>query len=165
MDKYLQSFVDSLQGIEWFSHAGEPSEGVRVVDGMQTGWDREGKQMLVLWDSQTHAIEKQAWDLLGDQGIDRIFSVVAQAIHEPLYSGISSYLDRIYSKTNDDKRTFDEGVLPDVIESVKRDVCWAGVEHALHVHGFFGRLLAVYRQGRWACSWDGSYPQGQPVIL
>ena len=139
---------------------------MRVVDGIQDGWDGEEKGHLDLWRRQTRLLESQALERLDDQTIDQIFSTVSQAIGEPLYNGICAYLDRAYSGTKPaEERTFDEGVFPDVIEAIKRDLCWAAVEHVLDAHGFFSELLDIYRRGRWACSWDGNYPEGQPVLL
>jgi hypothetical protein len=60
---------------------------------------------------------------------------------------------------------FDEAVFPDVMDSVKRDVCWAAVEEVIALPGFFSTLLSYYRRGRWVCSWDGNYPQGRPVVV
>jgi hypothetical protein len=163
MEKPLKSFLDSLN-LAWFSHAGEPCPGARTVDSMQTGWDREGKKGFELWDQQTHALEEKARSSLGDNRIDEIFATVSEAIQESLGNGMSAYLDRVYRDTAEN-RTVNDAVLLKVIESVKRDVCWAAVEHVLNVDGFFSRLLGIYRTGHWACSWDGEYPKGRPVIL
>ncbi len=167
-EQRLISFLDCIREFDWFGHAGEPFENGRVVAGLQSGWDGEGKRMLELWGRESHALEAQALESLTDQEIHRIFTAVSDSIHEPLYKGLCSYLDRRYSKADEiesRQMSFDDRVFPDVLDSVKRDVCWAGVEHVLQVHGFFGELLVLYRRGRWACSWDGEYPEGQPVIL
>jgi hypothetical protein len=168
-EQRLFSFIHSLRTIDGFSHAGEPCEKVRVVDGIQSGWDREGKRMLEVWEPRIRALEAQAESALGHQGVDRIFLTVSDAIHESLYKQLCSYLDRVYAETADGtkrkQRTVDESLLPEVMDSVKRDVCWAAVENMVRANGFFSNLLEIYRTGRWPCSWDGEYPQGLPAIL
>ena len=167
-EQRLVSFLESLRQIDWLAHAGEPCDNARAVENIQAGWDREGKRMLAVWGPRTHALEVQAQRLLGDQNIDRIFSSVSETIHERLYQGICSYLDRVYNATDEKRRgqrSVDESLYPELMDSVKRDVCWSAVEHMLLVHGFFSNLLGFYQQGRWPCSWDGEYPEGQGVIL
>jgi len=168
-EQRLISFLKSVRDVAWFSHAGEPFENARVVHGMQIAWDREGNRMFEVWEQQIRALEAQAVESIGNQGIDEIFAAVSETIHASIYQGLTLYLDRIYREAHDEKqrrqRTFDDAVYPEVMDSVKRDLCWAGVEYVLQVHGFFSKLLEMYRQGRWICSWDGDYPQGQPVIL
>jgi hypothetical protein len=165
----LESFQQRLMGLSWFSHAGEACDELRVVDSLEIGWDREGKEMLEIWGQQSLALEKEAVRRVGAHEIDRIFITISDTMHDAIYSGICSYLDRHYNQihANEKKqeRTFDDAAFPDVIHSVKRDVCWAGVEFVLQVNGFFTKLLDLYRDGRWVCSWEGDYPQGQPVIL
>lgn len=162
----LKPFLESLRSIAWFSNAGEPCEDARVVHGLQSAWDGEGERTLDIWGRETRALEAKALQWLGGQDIDQIFSAVSDAIEEPLYNGLCNYLDRVYDTIHGaKKRTLDDGIFPEVLESVKRDVCWAAVEHALHNQGFFSNLLRFYRRGRWACSWDGNYPEGRPVLL
>jgi hypothetical protein len=165
----LSSFLESLHAIEWFFHAGEECEHARLVKGLQRAWDGEGKGMLDLWGEQTHLLEARALVSLRDQEIDALFNTVAAAIGNPIYKGLSAYLDRIYGafgdETASDQRMFDEAVFPDVMDSVKRDVCWAAVEAVIALPGFFSTLLSYYRRGRWVCSWDGNYPQGRPVVV
>jgi hypothetical protein len=162
--QHLTSFLKGMGDIDWFLHAGEPFYGARVVESIQAGWDREGRRMFDLWEQQIRALESRALETLNDQAIDEIFNAVSDSIHGSLYEGLGSFLARRYSETNDEEsraqRTYDEGVIPEIMESVKRDVCWKGVEYVLQVHGFFGKLLEMYRRGRWVCSWDGEYPHG-----
>lgn len=162
------SFVESLCEINWFSHAGEPYENARVVGGMQSGWDSVGNQMIDIWGNQSRSLEIQALRPLSDHEIDQIFAAVSDAIHDPLTKALCSYIDRTYRDISDEKRhqrTYDEAVYTEVLDAVKRDVCWAGVEYVLQVSGFFSTPLDLYRRGRWPCSWDGKHPLGRPVIL
>lgn len=169
MKDRLNTFVKHLQSIQWFSHAGERSSNARVVSSFQGGWDGEGKQMLAAWEPQSRALEAKAQRILGDELIDDVFSAVSDSIHEPVYNGICSTLDRVYVDTANHEmqlqRSADEAVFAEVMDSVKRDVCWAGIEFMIGSDGFFGRLLELYREGRWPCSWDGEFPAGQPVVF
>jgi hypothetical protein len=168
-EQRLYSFLEDVRHIDWLSHAGEASENIRVVENIQTACDREGARMHAVWEPQTHFIEAQAQGVLGDQEIDRIFATVSNAIHEDLYQKLCAYLDRTYGLSSDKERALqrsvDESLFPEFMDSVKRDVCWAGVEYVIALRGFFSKLLMLYQQGRWPCSWDGDYPEGQPVVL
>ena len=152
-EQRLISFLERVQGIDWFAHAGEACKGARTVENIQSGWDCEGKRMLEVWEPRTHALENRAEIMLGDQGIDQIFSTVSDTIHERLYNGLCSYLDRRYGTTDVEvkrkQRSVDESLFPEVMDSVKRDVCWAAVEHVIHANGFFSNLLGLYQKGRW----------------
>jgi hypothetical protein len=164
----LSTFLNSIRDIGWFSHAGEPCATARVTESIQTGWDREGKRMLEVWEPRTRALEAQAQNHLGDQAIDRIFSEVSEAVDERLYKGLCDYLDRKYRGNHESQlrqRSVDEGLYPEVMDSVKRDLCWAAIESVLGTPDLFTNLLDLYRQGRWPCSWDGEYPAGNPVVL
>lgn len=162
----LKSFLEGLSRIKWFSRSGEPFQDARTVPNMQSAWDGEGSQMYKIWWKQSHSLETAALGSLNDQDIDRIFCAVSDEIGDALFAGLVDYLDRVYDANPDtEERTFDEAVVLEVIESVKRDVSWAGVEHMIAFYGFFTTLLEVYRRGRWVCSWDGDFPDGRMVLL
>ncbi len=168
--QHLSQFLDSVKLINWFEHAGEPIANARLVHGgLQNAWDGEGKAYLKLWKQQSYAIEARACETLTDPEIDNIFAAVSEAIHDSVYRGICSYLDRVYGNSTDEdsafRRTCDDAVFREVMDSVKRDFCWAAVEDVIKAQGFFTELIGLYREGRWPCSWDGQYPNGQPVVI
>jgi hypothetical protein len=94
---------------------------------------------------------------------------VSDAIHQRVYDALVAYLDRKYGVRTDDEsdtqRSADDAVYPEVIDAIKRDVCWAAVESVIGAPGFFTRLLDTYARGRWPCSWEGAYPAGRPIVL
>jgi len=168
-EKLLNSFVADLSKVSWLSHAGEPFKPLRTVESLQAGWDSEGRQMLTIWEPQTHILETQARISLDEAGIDHVFSTISNAIHDSLYNGICRCINKIYANNADEagrqQRSVDESLYSEVMDSIKRDVCWAAVEYLLQVDGFFSGLLCLYRKGRWPCSWDGQFPEGQPVVF
>jgi len=168
-EQRVNAFLESLRNVTWFSHAGEQCDDARAVESLQAGWDREGRRMLEVWERQICALETEARASLGDHGIDSIFDSVSAAVHEQLYKGLCFYMDRTYQDNRDGsrlrQRSVDESLYPEIMDSIKRDLSWAGVEHVILVRGFFGRLLDEYQKGRWPCSWDGEYPGGRPVVL
>jgi hypothetical protein len=165
----LNLFVIQLHSINWFSHGGEPSEHLRVFESLQSGWDWGGSHVPDLWETQSRALEARAQEILGDGAIDQVFSTVSHAIHEPVYVGLCSLLDRMYAGKSDHEslvqRSADEGIYPEVMDAVKRDICWAGVEYVMQYDGFFTQTLERYRNGRWPFSWEGIFPHGQAVVI
>jgi hypothetical protein len=164
-EQRLIAFLASVQRIDWLSHAGESCDEARVVRNIQDGWDGENERMLEVWAPRTHALEAQAEGVLGDQTITDTFARVSETIHSDLYKGMCSYFDRIYGETDNLQRSVDESLYIEVMDSIKRDVCWAAIEDLIQAHAFFTGLLHSYRNGRWPCSWDGEYPQGRAVVL
>jgi hypothetical protein len=165
----LDTFLQRVERISWLAHAGEHGNDAVVADGMQACVDRHGQQMLDVWQPRTHDLENRARAKIGESGIERIFSVVSDAVHQRVYDGLVSYLDRKYGGGADDEgntqRSADDAVYPEVIDAIKRDVCWAGVESIIGEPGLFTKLLEVYSKGRWPCSWEGPYPGGSPIVL
>jgi hypothetical protein len=169
VDERLRSFLQTLSDIEWLSHTGEPLGDARVVASIQAGFDGENRGMLAVWLPRSKETESFARSRFGDGIIDRIFDTISEAIHEPLYRGLCEHFERNYPDRTDDitllQQSVDSGLYPEIMDTIKRNVCWAGIEWVLERPAFYSALLDWYRRGRLPCSWDGEYPEGQQVVL
>lgn len=167
IDERLDLFLETLRDIKWLSNTGEPGGDVRTVVSFEAGYDGENTAMLKVWRPHTTATEATARQNLGDAVIDRIFNKISAKIADPLYQGITKHFERAYGPDDEAQlqQTVDEGMYLEIMDTIKRDVCWGGVEWVLQKPAFFSALLEWYRRGRWPCSWDGDYPDGRPVVL
>lgn len=57
------------------------------------------------------------------------------------------------------------GLSDEIIDMVKRDVSWACIEKILNVQGLFTTLYEIYKSVYFPCSWIGTYPNGQAVVM
>lgn len=161
----LQAFLKDLEGVEWFSRAGEPSDTAVVASDAVVCWDDWNREMLAVWLPKTKALEQAARKEVGDSAIDEIFSAVSIAIDLSVRQGLEAYFNRRPANSGNTKTNADRGLWPEILDTVKRDISWAAIETIIDQRGFFTELLAVYRAGRWPCAWSGEYPDGQLVVL
>jgi len=161
----LETFLDSLDGVPWFSAAGQPSAIYNVVADVVVGWDDWNAPMLGVWLPRSEALEALARDVIGDAAIETIFTRVSERIGQPVQEGLRAYFARRPEATPNTKCGADLGLRSEIVDTVLRDLSWGAVETVLGQPGFFVSLLDVYREGRWPCSWEGEYPEGRFVVL
>ena len=157
----INHFIQEIKQIEWLKNTGIPSEKYWVVDTVWEACDTYGKEMLEVWGYNTEKIETQALQKLNDEQINAVFEAVSLAIGNEVYDAICDMEDRIGEETGEDQ----SGIEEEILDFIKRDTAWACIEQLLGISGFFTRVYAVNRTGRWACSWVGKYPAGNFIIM
>ena len=161
----LETFLRSLEGVPWFSRAGAPSTTHHVVADAVVGWDDWSSEMMAVWRVRSERLEADARETIGDPSIEHIFSRVEAVLEPQVRAGVKAYFARRPNTTENTDCGADSGLWPDLIDRVLRDMSWAAVETLLDQPEFYVSLIAVYRQGRWPCSWMGRYPTGTFVVL
>lgn len=163
LDEYLkrdisEKFVEELKPFKWFGHGGECSEKYLLVKSVYDAYDNWNANYLSVWDPQIDALEMLAEEVIGSDAVDDIFEAVSAALGEELYSAWGEFRKRAGLE--------EENALDDeIVNMVKRDLCWAAVERALGKMGFFTGLLDVYRDGHFPCGWDGDRPNGRAAVM
>jgi hypothetical protein len=143
----LQSFLESLEGIKWFSNAGEPSSNAIVASDAVECWDDWNQEMLAVWLPRTQALEQMARAELGDPAIDEVFSAVSAAIDQGVRQGLETYFQRRPANSDNARTGADLGLWSEIVATVKRDVSCAPVEAIIGENGFFTEILNTYRIG------------------
>jgi hypothetical protein len=161
----LSIFLTSLDGVEWMAHAGESHPSWIVVADSVEGVDGWNVEMMNIWSPRIHRLEQWAIATLSNTVVDEIFATTSEYLGQLVSQALQSYFDRRPSINENTECSADFGLWPEMLDSIKRDVAWAAMEHVLHEPEFFTDLLAYYRAGRWPCSWDGEYPDGTVVVL
>jgi hypothetical protein len=161
----LDTFLASLDNVPWFSSAGATSTTYHVVDDAVVGWDDWSAAMMATWPIKSEQLEAAAQAAIGDAAIDHIFNRVAEVLEPKVRAGLRAYFARRPNTTDNTDCGADAGLWPDMLDRVLRDVSWAAVEVLLDRPEFYISLIEVYREGRWPCSWKGTYPTGTFVVL
>jgi hypothetical protein len=161
----LEKFLESLDGVPWFSAAGRPSAEYHVAEDAVVAWDDWNAPMLAVWPPRSEALEELARNAIGDVAIEEIFKRVGERIGQPVHDGVRAYFARRPENTPNTECGADLGLRAEIVDTVVRDLAWAAVETVLERTGFFVSLIRVYREGRWPCSWEGQYPAGRFVVL
>lgn len=151
-------FLNEINTIDWFKNSGRPNEKYHMLFSLYEAYDTWGKPYLELWEPQICALEDVAVEKIGDDTIDEIFSIVSAAIGDTVWEKFGEYIERQHLGE-------ELGVSYELHDMIKRDMAWACVEGILEMSGFFTMLTEIYKQGYFPCSWDGSYPSGQAVVL
>ena len=161
----VAEFIESLRGVQWLARCGEPDAITIVPLDLVEAWDCWESAMLALWSPATHALERSAVERLGEDGVDSIFEAVSLAVDERIRQAMADYFERRPANSEATLANADRGLWPEWLETVKRDLCWAGVEAVLGQPGFFSDLLQFYRAGRWPCAWEGCNRAGRSVVF
>ena len=164
-EQRLESFLESLHAVPWFAEAGRPSATYHVAADAVVAWDDWNHAMLDVWPPRSMHLEGIALRVIGDEAVEQIFSRVDEVLGPAVLEGMRAYFDRRPDTTENTSCGADLGLRRDIVATVLRDISWAAVETTLEIPGFFVSLLAVYRDGRWPCAWDGRYPNGRFVVL
>lgn len=157
----LDRFIAEIKTISWFSKAGEASEKYWVIDTIWEACDTYGHQMLEVWGKNSETIEEKALQKLSDEQINAVFEAVSLAIGNEVYEALCDLEDRIGQETGEDQ----SGIEDEILDFIKRDTAWACIEQMIGEKGFFSGIYEINRNGHWACSWIGSYPQGNFIIM
>lgn len=163
LDEYLkrdisEQFAEEMKSIEWFGHGGEETEKYLLVRSVYDAYDNWNANYLSVWEPQIDALEKLADEVIGSDAVDDIFDVVSAALGDDLYRKWGDFRRRAGL---DEENALDD----EIIDMVKRDLCWAAVEKALGKKGFFTGLLGIYKDGHFPCGWDGDLPNGRCAVM
>lgn len=163
LDEYLkrdvsERFIEEIKSVKWFVHGGEETQKYLLVKSVYDAYDNWNAIYLSVWDPQIGALEKLAEAVIGSDAVDDIFETVSAALGEDLYQAWGEFRRRAGLE--------EENALDDeIIDMIKRDLCWAAVERALGEKGFFTGLLEVYADGHFPCGWDGDFPYGRAAVM
>ena len=162
----LDLFLESLTRVPWFANAGRPDPNYHVVPDAVVAWDDWSAEMVAVWTTRSERLEVLAQNRIGDPAITTIFDRVYEAVEPRIRTGVREYFARRPQDLNANTRCgADSGLWPDIVDRVHRDMSWAAVESVLEQPDFYLSLVPVYQEGRWPCSWKGSYPRGRFVVL
>lgn len=154
----ITGFLHELEWIDWFKNSGIPNEKYYMVFSMYEAYDCWGKQHMEIWEPHAYSLEDIAREKIGDDEIDEIFSAVSAAIGDVVWNKLWDFMSR---------RNLEEeaGVSLEILDMIKRDMSWACIEKTVNTDGFYTTLLNIYKEGYFPCSWVGTYPLGQIVVM
>lgn len=163
LDEYLkrgvsERFAEEIIPIKWFEKSGTPTEKYLLVGSVYDAYDNWNANYLSVWEPQTCFLEKLASEIIGDDAVDDIFETVSMALDEEIWNAWQSFRER---GGLEEENALDE----EIVDMVKRDLCWAAVERALDKPGFFTALLVIYKDGYFPCGWDSEYPGGRAAVM
>lgn len=163
LDEYLkrdvsEKFVGEMSSVKWFSHGGEASEKYLLVKSVYDAYDNWNADYLRVWEPHIDFLEKLSEEMIGSDAVDDIFEVVSAAFGDELYRAWGEFRER---SGLEEENALDN----EIIDMVKRDLCWAAVEKALGRTGFFTGLLEIYKDGHFPCGWEGEYPNGRAAVM
>lgn len=155
-------FLSRSEKINWFSKCGNTSNEYTVASSFIEAWDFWNDKMLKVWSKESISLENLSINAIGDDSIDYVFVKVSEHLGPIIGQCFSNLRIRLESiGLNSD----DYGLSFEIIDFIKRDTAWACIEYILGREGFFSKVLEVNSNGRWACSWDGFYPEGCFVVM
>lgn len=154
----IGSFLDEIKSFDWFSNCGTPSEKYHLIFSLFDAIDCWNSQYVETWDPPIYALESIAQKEIGDDKISEIFDSVSAAIGSIVWDDLGKFIEK-------GNLGEEEGVYPELLDMVKRDMAWACVERVLDMPCFFTMLAEIYKEGYFPCSWDGIYPSGLAVVL
>lgn len=152
----ITDFLDELAQIDWFKNSGTSNEKYHMIFSLFEVYDTWGQQTLSIWEPHSYSLEEN--DDIDDNEIDEVFAAVSAAIGDTVWNKLGEFLTR--------RNLWEEaGVLPEMLDTVKRDISWACIERILNIDSLFTTLLNIYKEGYFPCSWIGEYPSGQAVVM
>lgn len=154
----INLFLKEISQIQWFQSAGKENEKYMVLHSVFEAVDDWNQQMFQVWEAEINELEKNIQSVLTDELIDGIFEKVSCEINEKLWKDYCIFVERCHLEE-------ESGLEAEIMDSIKRDVCWAAVEYVSEQEGFFTTLLKIYKEGYWPCSWNGEYPDGMAVAM
>lgn len=154
----ISDFLDEIRLINWFEHSGAPNEKYHMVSSIFEAYDDWNEQMLKIWESTITLLEKMAIEKMGEAQINEIFSVISDDIGKVLWEKWGEFIARQHLED-------EMGLDNEIMDMVKRDISWVYIEKSLEVSGLFTILFEIYKNGYFPCSWIGTYPHGQAVVL
>ncbi|GEM_PF-128698 len=163
LDEYLkrsvsECFIEEVRSIKWFKNGGVPTEKYLLVRSVYDAYDNWNENYLSVWEPPICILEKMADKMIGDDAVDDIFETVSLALDGDIWREFQAFKERAGLE---EENALDE----EIVDMAKRDLCWAAVEKALNITGFFTELLDIYRDGYFPCGWDGEYPNGRAAVM
>lgn len=158
-EEKIAVFLEEAKAFPWFENSGIPNEKYHMVFSLYDACDGLwGMQYFEVWESQIYPLEDTAEEKIGDDAIDEIFEVVSDAIGDTVWKKFEEYIVRQHVRD-------DLEVRYELFDKMRWDMAWAYVEKVLDMPGFFTMLAEIYKEGYFPCSWKGTYPSGQAVVL
>ncbi|GFZ30403.1 hypothetical protein CSC2_09290 [Clostridium zeae] len=155
-------FISIAEKINWFSKCGDISNNYTVASSFIEAWDSWNESMLNVWSVEVINLENISINVIGNDSIDYIFDKVSDHLGPIIEKCFYAFQIR---QENMGLASEDYGLSFEIIDFIKRDTAWACIESILDREGFFSKVFVVNSTGRWACSWDGSYPDGHFVVM
>lgn len=162
LDEYLKrsisaKFIEKIKPIKWFENSGTSTDKYLLVRSVYDAYDNWNAKYLEVWEPPICLLEKLAVEIIGSDALDDIFDTVSFAIDEDIWREWTAFRERGLSEQS--------GLDEEIVDMVKRDLCWAAVEYVLNRTGFFTALLEIYKDGYFPCGWDGVYPNGRAAVM
>lgn len=154
----IDEFLQEVRLINWFEHSKKAVDEYHVIHSIFEAYDDWNEQMLRTWEPHICSLENIAVKKLGDEQIDKVFSIVSSEIADIIWGKWVSFTTRWHLEE-------EGGLENEMLDMVKRDISWACIEKILNMQGFFSTLLVIYKDGYFPCAWLGVYPNGQAVVL
>ncbi len=163
LDEYFkrsvsERFIEEVRSIKWFKNSSVPTEKYLLVRSVYDAFDNWNADYLKVWEPHACLLEKMAEKMIGDDAVDSIFETVSMALDGDIWREWQAFRARAGLE---EESSLDE----ESVDMVKRDLCWAAVEKALNITGFFTELLDIYRDGYFPCGWEGEFPDGRAAVL
>ncbi len=154
----ISDYIAELTSIDWLKNSGCSSEKYHVIHSIFEAYDDWNDEMLAVWEPHINRLEAKAQETMSDAWIDEVFETVAEALCDLLWEKWISFIERCDLQE-------ECGLDNEMLDMITRDVSWAYIERVLENADFFAKLLEIYKEGFFPCSWDGNYPEGKAVVL
>lgn len=154
----INTFIKQLESIEWFEHKELPQVEYHQIFSVFEAYDTYNQEMLQTWTVEIEKLEQKVLQHWTDPEIDQIFKQVSSFLDSVLWQKWSNFISKNHLEEQ-------SGLEAEILDMVKRDICWYYFEQVLKISGFFSILYQVYRSGYFPCSWQGEFPKGKVVVL
>lgn len=156
----INDYLSEITQIDWLKNCGSSSEKYHVIHSIFEAYDDWNEQTLAVWEPHINRLEAKAQETMGDAWIDEVFETVAGALtlNKLLWEKWTAFIERC--------DLWEEcGLDNEMLDMIIWDVAWAYIERVLGKPDFFAKLLEIFKEGFFPCSWDGEYPEGKAVVL
>lgn len=158
MDVKIDDYLAEITQIDWLKNSGSGSEKYHVIHSIFEAYDAWNEATLAVWEPQINRLEAKAQEAIGDAWIDEVFEKIAEALADPLWEKWTAFIERCDLGE-------ECGLDNEMLDMIICDVAWAYIERVLGKPDFFAKLLEIFKEGYFPCSWDGEYPEGKAVVL
>ncbi len=160
MDVEINDYIAEITQIDWLKNSGSGSKKYHVIHSIFEAYDDWNDEMLAVWEPHINRLEAKAQETMGDAWIDEVFETVAEALtlNNLLWEKWTAFIERCDLGE-------ECGLDNEMLDMIIRDVAWAYIELVLGKTDFFAKLLEIFKEGYFPCSWDGEYPEGKAVVL
>lgn len=156
----INDYLAEITQIDWLKNSGSSSEKYHVIHSIFEAYDAWNEATLAVWEPQINRLEAEAQETMGDAWIDEVFETVAEALtlNNLLWEKWIAFIERCDLGE-------ECGLDNEMLDMIIRDVSWAYIERVLGKMEFFAKLLEIFKEGYFPCSWEGEYPEGKAVVL